>query len=100
MRHHAILVSLTAASLWTACQEAPLVEPNEPVAIERRAATASASLPTDKTIYLSGQSIVVTFANGPGNATDWVGIYPSSVLPGQQASTLWYYVNGTRTAGA
>jgi phospholipase C len=97
MRHPAIFVSLAAVTLPTACQEAPLVEP---VAIEARAAAASATLTTDKNIYLSGEAITVAFANGPGNATDWVGVYPAAVLPGQQASTLWYYVNGSRTAGA
>jgi phospholipase C len=99
MRQPAILVSLAAANLWTACQEQPLVEPVEPLAAEARA-PSTATLTTDKTIYLSGEAITVTFANGPGNATDWVGVYPSSVLPGQQAATLWYYVDGSRTAGA
>lgn len=62
-------------------------------------AVGSPSLTVDKTLYLTGEPITVTFANGPGNSTDWIGIYPANILPGQTASTLWYYVNGSKTAG-
>jgi hypothetical protein len=51
---------------------------------------STATLTASKTLYLAGEDIPLTFANGPGNSTDWIGVYPASVLPGQQASALWY----------
>lgn len=53
---------------------------------------------TSKPSYARGEAIVVSFSDGPGNATDWIGIYPTGAVPGQVGSTLWYYVNGRRSA--
>jgi endonuclease/exonuclease/phosphatase family protein len=47
----------------------------------------------DRTTYASGATIVATFANGPGNATDWIGIYGATDTPGVQPSTTWFYTN-------
>jgi len=52
----------------------------------------------DKRVYLVGDPISVVFTNGPGNAKDWIGIYPESRQPGNGSSLLWNYVNGTHTA--
>jgi hypothetical protein len=53
----------------------------------------------DKTVYAPDEKIDASWTNGPGNPTDWVGIYPRGVVPdGNPGSTLWFYVNGTRTA--
>ena len=57
-------------------------------------------LSTTKTVYAPGEPIVASFSDGPGNATDWVGIYPDNVAPGSVGATLWYYVDGSKTAGA
>ena len=38
-----------------------------------------------------------SWANGPGNATDWIGIYPRGVTPGP-GSSAYLYVSGTDTA--
>src|SRR5262249_1974065 len=57
-------------------------------------------LSTSKTIYAPGESIVASFSDGPGNARDWVGIYPDGATPGDVGSTLWYYVGGSQTPGA
>ena len=56
-------------------------------------------LATDKTVYLTGETVNVTFNNGQGNAKDWVGIYRPDMTPGTDGSLKWSYVNGTRTAG-
>jgi hypothetical protein len=63
--------------------------------------TATAQAQTfklDKAAYETGQSLTATWTGGPGNPTDWVGIYQEGQTPGSVGSTLWYYVNGTRTA--
>jgi len=62
---------------------------------------ASAQAPQirpSKSGYGPGESITVTFQGGPGNARDWIGIYPLGVKPGSTPSTLWFYVNGSSTA--
>jgi YVTN family beta-propeller protein len=64
------------------------------------AAAAAPGLTAGKTSYARGEPIQLTFAGGPGNPTDWVGVYPTGVQPGTVGSTLWYYVDGSRTAGA
>ena len=51
------------------------------------------TLTIDKTTYASGETIVATFANGPGNATDWIGIYALAHTPGVEPSTTWFYTN-------
>jgi len=64
--------------------------------------TASpARLELDKKAYEIGEAIEATFSNGPGNSTDWVGIYRPGEVPGNGTdySTLWLYVNGSQTAG-
>ncbi|HKR79673.1 MAG TPA: hypothetical protein VJR69_08200 [Nitrospira sp.] len=48
--------------------------------------TSSASVP-------AGASISVTVSNGPGNATDWVGVYPSTAP--NTGYVAWKYLNGT-----
>lgn len=48
--------------------------------------------------YFPDEPIVIQFSDGPGNPADWVGIYPDGAEPGGPPSTLWFYVNGTRTA--
>jgi hypothetical protein len=55
----------------------------------------------DKNVYDIDEAITATFSNGPGNPTDWVGIYKPGQTPGNGTdfSTLWYYVNGYQTAG-
>jgi len=52
------------------------------------------SIALDKTQYDLGETITVTYANGPGLATDWVGIYKKGQTPGQVSSTKYQYVNG------
>lgn len=67
------------------------------------AAAVSAGAQTfklDKPSYKAGESITATWTAGPGNSTDWVGIYKDGQTPGSSGvySTLWFYVNGTQAA--
>ena len=59
----------------------------------------TATLRSDHATYLPGEPIAISFANGPGNSLDWIGIYPDGVAPGP-GSTAWVYVSGSQTAGA
>lgn len=63
-------------------------------------ALTAQSVVTSLENYFPGEAISVSFTGGPGNPKDWIGIYPEGVTPGSTGSTLWNYVNGTRTAGA
>ena len=55
------------------------------------------SFSLDKTNYESSEDIVVSWTDGPENATDWIGIYPRGVTP-SPGSSAWLYVNGTQNA--
>ena len=57
------------------------------------------AISTDRQEYISGEPIKVTFANGPKNPKDWVGLYRAGMIPGSAAAPDWAYVSGTRTAG-
>ena len=57
------------------------------------------SLAVGSKIYVMGEPIKVTFAEGPGNPKDWVGIYRPDMIPGSAAAPAWAYVNGSKTAG-
>jgi phospholipase C len=43
-----------------------------------------------KTSFASGETITVTFGGGPGNAKDWIAVYPRTDTP-HSGSTLWAY---------
>jgi len=42
--------------------------------------------------------IVATVAFGPGNGTDWIGLYRAGDVPGEDGSESWRYLTGTQTA--
>lgn len=54
----------------------------------------TATVETDHYSYLPQEAIKVTYRNGPGNPTDWIGVYPDGVVPGTQNSTIWQYTTG------
>ena len=60
-------------------------------------ASAQVSFSLDKASYGSSEDIIASWTNGPGNANDWIGIYPRGVTP-SPGSSAWLYVNGTTTA--
>ena len=53
----------------------------------------------EKTLYRPGEIIRVRFSSGPGNPTDWIGLYRQGTIPsGTPPSIDWRYVNGTQSA--
>lgn len=66
-----------------------------PVQFEvQNSSTGSPVVVTDTTVYALNAPITVTYLNGPGNATDWVGIYKKGDVPGGVGSTEWNYCTG------
>lgn len=54
---------------------------------------AVAGISVSKSIYGLAEAITVTVMNGPGNAKDWVGLYPKGSIPGNSNPSLdWGYV--------
>ncbi len=58
------------------------------------AAAVVPSVSTSKATYSPGETITVNFANGPGNAQDWIGIYPAGQASPDGSYLLWSYTNG------
>jgi hypothetical protein len=52
-------------------------------------------LSLDQISYELSDTINASYANGPGIATDWIGIYAIDDQPGNVSSTTWSYVSGT-----
>jgi hypothetical protein len=54
----------------------------------------------NKTTYLSGEPIVASFSNMPGNQLDWLGlcVKGASIEPYAGAIIEWYYTDGTQTS--
>lgn len=48
-----------------------------------------------KGVYAPNEDILIAYENGPGIATDWIGIYSKGQTPGGPASTTWQYVSGS-----
>ena len=61
----------------------------------------SQSLESSKELYLNDgdvkESITITFSEGPGNNKDWIGVYQIGQVPGDVGSTIWSYVDGTKS---
>ena len=51
----------------------------------------------NKGVYGPGESISITFTNGPGHSKDWIGLYQMGQTPGSGTpSLIWSYVDGTQ----
>lgn len=48
----------------------------------------------NKQSYLPNETIRVSYANAPGNAKDWIGIYKKGDVPGMNSSSQWAYISG------
>src|SRR5215472_7346578 len=68
---------------------------------------ASAPPPSSPSITVNGSSnavvapgakITVAVANGPGNPTDWVGLYIAGAPDNSTSFLSWVYLNGKQTA--
>ena len=61
----------------------------------------SQSLESSKDFYLNDgdvkESITISFSEGPGNKKDWIGVYQIGQVPGDVGSTIWSYVDGTKS---
>ena len=58
--------------------------------------SADPKLTLQKSVYPPNEDILVAYENGPGLATDWIGIYSKGTTPGSGgASTTWQYVSGS-----
>ncbi len=69
---------------------------SEPVAfVVEGSETVVGGITLAKTVYAPNEDILVAYEGGPGNATDWIGIYKKGQTPGPTASTSWQYVTGT-----
>jgi hypothetical protein len=56
-----------------------------------------AQLTVSRASYNVGEAIPVTYSNGPGLKSDWIGIYDQAAAPPSDASQslLWYYSDNT-----
>lgn len=95
-----LLTVLLMAVLAVGCQTSSYetIEVEEIVLIEE-ASKAAPSLTLNKSNYAPGEEIVATFAGGPGNDADWVGIMPAGVKPGPVDDVgilCWVYVDGSQ----
>jgi endonuclease/exonuclease/phosphatase (EEP) superfamily protein YafD len=61
-------------------------------------AAAPAALTIDRSTYVVGEHIVVSFEGAVGSATDWIGLYPAGQRA-NQGSTAWLYTTGTQDPG-
>ncbi|PSG91574.1 fibronectin type III domain-containing protein [Aurantibacter aestuarii] len=52
------------------------------------------NLELSSTYYNVSEPVQIDYTNGPGNNTDWIGLYKKGQTPGGPASTSWSYVNG------
>ena len=68
------------------------------LAVQSSAALAQ-EVSTDYSTYDSGEEIIVTFSEGPGNPKDWVGLYKREMVAGEVGSLAWFYVDGSKTGG-
>ena len=60
----------------------------------------AATLAVNQNVFQPNAPVIATFSGGPGNANDWIGIYPQGVTPsGSPQSLLWRYTNGTTSGG-
>lgn len=58
--------------------------------------TQAQTLVTEYPTYFVDEAFNVTFADGPGNPKDWIGVYAEDVVPGSTPATRWDYVDDSR----
>ncbi|WP_242203557.1 endonuclease/exonuclease/phosphatase family protein [Aestuariivivens insulae] len=56
------------------------------------------SVSPSKTTYAPNESITINFSGGPGNKTDWIGIFNQGVTPASGNNVDWFYVNGKKSS--
>ncbi len=63
-------------------------------------AAAEQTLFIEKRSHSAGESIKVRFKDGPGNPTDWIGIFEEGAPSNAESYLDWLYVSGSREAGS
>jgi hypothetical protein len=61
---------------------------------------AGPSIVLSATTATVGQSVIATVTNGPGNAGDWVGLYPIGTSSATTNRVSYQYLNGLQGAPA
>ncbi len=61
---------------------------------------AEQTLFIEKRSHSAGESIKVRFKDGPGNPTDWIGIFEEGAPSNAESFLDWLYVSGSREAGS
>jgi hypothetical protein len=59
---------------------------------------AGSSITVSATTAIVGQTVTAAVANGPGNARDWVGLYPTGSSSATVNRLAYQYLNGLQTA--
>jgi hypothetical protein len=99
------VTTMEAVDIGRPVDSAPLPEVSSPVdmtvvipPVDAGPTTVGPKLTLDRASYGAGQAIMASFASGPGNATDWIGIYQASAPAPSDAnrSIAWYYTNNQR----
>jgi hypothetical protein len=55
------------------------------------AGAAGTYIKTNASVYPVGSKVSVNFRDADWTDTDWIGIYPKGITPGDEESTLWEY---------
>jgi hypothetical protein len=61
---------------------------------------AEQTLFIEKRSHSAGESIKVRFKDGPGNPTDWIGIFEEGAPSNAESYLDWLYVSGSREVGS
>lgn len=86
--YHARVRHRDANTLWSPWSDA--------VAFTLQGSTvADPKITLQKSVYAPNEDILIAYENGPGIATDWIGIYAKGQTPGGPQSTTWQYVSGS-----
>lgn len=61
---------------------------------------ADPAITLNKPSFRPGEVVNVSYANAPGNAKDWIGIYKKGSVPGVNSSDKWTYIGGNTNGTA
>lgn len=79
---------------------AALMLMSSPLFASQGQTAATSGFLLSKSTFSANDNINLTFWGGSGSSSDWFGIYPLGVQPGQKSATDWKYINNSRVASA